>query len=341
VTRSLLRSTLCTRNVTTIAPNPLVTRCPLCLCQNHHQPIALTLPVEHTSWIAPLGKPFTLRHPLQHPLHILRSLLGLHTTPSHPVSSRNCPSPILQNGMLCLLTGRTYRRLLTGILTAATPSLLALPTMPYTVHISHELSDFFALHRLPPCPVRGIGGSQVSAIGISSIKLRIGRGLHITLHHVLFVPSAAVCLVSVSSLCSADTYTTHFDAKSCWVSTKAGVCVLTGNLTSCCLYRVSGTNLQARHQCTSSITETVPDGLHDVLYSTPVPTLGVWHRRLTHANIRSVSIWHVLVTSPVCMLTSLPCLPNVTIVFSANRLNHLFQRSERVHVPHRSWALYM
>ncbi|KAG2118633.1 hypothetical protein DEU56DRAFT_918731 [Suillus clintonianus] len=109
-----------------------------------------------------------------------------------------------------------------------------------SVHISHEVSDFFELNHLPPRPVRGIGGSHINAVGIGSIRLRIGRGLHITLHNVLFVPSAAVRLVSVSSLCSAGHYTARFDASSCSVVTTSGARVLTGTLTSRRLYRVSG-----------------------------------------------------------------------------------------------------
>ena len=43
-----------------------------------------------------------------------------------------------------------------------------------TTHISPSRDDFFDLHPIPPCSVKGIGGSSIQALGIGTVKLVIG-----------------------------------------------------------------------------------------------------------------------------------------------------------------------
>jgi hypothetical protein len=70
-----------------------------------------------------------------------------------------------------------------------------------STHVSFERSDFYSLHPLSsPHVVRGIGGSLISAVGIGSIHLKISNDSVLTLHNVLFIPSASARLISVSRL---------------------------------------------------------------------------------------------------------------------------------------------
>jgi hypothetical protein len=66
-----------------------------------------------------------------------------------------------------------------------------------TIHISPDASDFFELRPIPPRTIRGIGGSSISATGIGKIRIRIAKGLELTLEPALFVPEASVRLISV------------------------------------------------------------------------------------------------------------------------------------------------
>jgi hypothetical protein len=101
-----------------------------------------------------------------------------------------------------------------------------------SVHISNTESDFYSLCPVPPRAVHGVGGSSISAIGIGSICLIIAKGIHLTLNHVLFIPTATVCLISVSAVCTVHRCIASFDATSCWVQGHNGTRMLTGTLMS-------------------------------------------------------------------------------------------------------------
>jgi hypothetical protein len=66
-----------------------------------------------------------------------------------------------------------------------------------SVHISPDQNDFITLKTVSPRSVKGVGGSSVWAIGIGDIKICIGRGTHLLLKNVLYIPDATVRLISI------------------------------------------------------------------------------------------------------------------------------------------------
>ena len=90
-----------------------------------------------------------------------------------------------------------------------------------TVHISSEQSDFLTLHPIAACSVKGVGGSSITAIGLSDIKLHITHGAHILLQTVLYIPNAIVRLISVSTLACDSQIVAHFDETTSWITNKS------------------------------------------------------------------------------------------------------------------------
>lgn len=137
-----------------------------------------------------------------------------------------------------------------------------------SIHLSNMESDFYSLNLIMPWSISGIGGSSVFTVGVGTIKIIITKGMHLTLTNVLFVPSATVHLASISALCSQSHCSVHFDASSCWVTVHNGACILSGTVSSCHLYTLSGGGLSV--ECT--------------LLAYHAPTLHIWHGHLGHAN---------------------------------------------------------
>ncbi|KAF8878628.1 hypothetical protein BD779DRAFT_1474708 [Infundibulicybe gibba] len=91
-----------------------------------------------------------------------------------------------------------------------------------TTHISPERADFFSLHLIANCSVRGVGGTSIHAVGLGSICLSIGKGNTIVLDNVLYIPSSTVRLISIA--CLADSLQCHFlfDSASISIMTRSG-----------------------------------------------------------------------------------------------------------------------
>ena len=119
-----------------------------------------------------------------------------------------------------------------------------------------------------------MGGSVVHAVGVGSIKLFLCDGSSLLLENVLFVPNAAVRLISVGNLCEAFSLTAHFDATSCWLTAKSGATIASGRRSeNRALYSLAGQSL----------------AIAEHLYaSRRLPTLETWHRRLGHANFPTI-----------------------------------------------------
>ena len=160
--------------------------------------------------------------------------------------------------MLVLQTLTSHQYLWTGINSADLSTSLGSLIVPQ--------------HPIPPCAINGVGGSSIQAVGIGSIRLIVAKGLHFTLDHVLFVPTANVRLISISAICSAHRCMATFNESECWLTSTNGNRILTGTLTSHRLYAVSGGCLTAEH----------------AYAATPNATLDTWHKRLGHANYRAV-----------------------------------------------------
>ena len=61
-----------------------------------------------------------------------------------------------------------------------------------STHLSNTESDFYTLKPITPRSISGIGVLSIFAVGIGTIKIVITKGMHLTLHDILFVPSATV-----------------------------------------------------------------------------------------------------------------------------------------------------
>ena len=144
-----------------------------------------------------------------------------------------------------------------------------------TIHISPEASDFFDLKPIAPRTIKGIGGSSINATGIGKIRLHLAKGIVITLDPALYVPEAAVQLMSVYVLGSGpQKLVSHFDGDGCWLINRSGVTVASGSLS----------NL-GKHLYTIDMGSPLVE--HSFIASR-VPDLETWHRHLGHANLRSI-----------------------------------------------------
>ena len=143
-----------------------------------------------------------------------------------------------------------------------------------TIHISPISTDFISLKPISSRTVKGIGGSTISASGIGNVKLHILERAHIILKDVLYIPQAAVCLISISHMSNDSQITSHFDNHICWLTDKASnTIVARGTLTSRNLYALD-------------LFEPQPE---NALIATAQPTIETWHRRLGHANYQAIS----------------------------------------------------
>jgi hypothetical protein len=103
--------------------------------------------------------------------------------------------------------------------------------------------------------------------------LRIGRGAHITLNNVLYIPTATVRLLSIRCLTLDSNVTAHFNGKSCWLMNSSGCTIIWGHLSNNKLYSLLLHSTSAAHAFT----------VHNA------PDIATWHRRLGHANYRAVA----------------------------------------------------
>jgi len=144
-----------------------------------------------------------------------------------------------------------------------------------TTHISPSQDDFLSLRPIASRPVRGVGGSSIFAIGIGTIRLKIAHGAWILLQDVLSIPAAAVRLISVGAIARDSKVISHFDEKTCWLTSKSsGAVIARGNLLpKTRLYSLSLHSPETDHAYT----------VHRA------PDLETWHRRLGHANYQCVA----------------------------------------------------
>src|SRR5467141_857877 len=90
-----------------------------------------------------------------------------------------------------------------------------------TSHCSPICSDFIDLTPIPHHAIRGMNGNSIPAIGVGTIRLRCGKGRKLTLKNALFMPDAALWLISVGKLADND-FTTIFEEKMCHIRNKSG-----------------------------------------------------------------------------------------------------------------------
>src|SRR6266481_2128809 len=69
-----------------------------------------------------------------------------------------------------------------------------------TSHVSPVCSDFRDLTFIPHCAVCRMDGKSIPAISVGTILLRCRKGRRLALKNALFVPDAALHLISVGKL---------------------------------------------------------------------------------------------------------------------------------------------
>jgi hypothetical protein len=141
-----------------------------------------------------------------------------------------------------------------------------------SIHISPDRTDFIELRKISPRIIKGVSGTSISAIGIRKIHLRIAKGNTLILDPVLYVPQAAVRLISVRALASSQNLATHFNETGCWITKPCGATLASGALVGSKLYTLNLESSLAEH----------------AFISTRVPSIETWHRRLGHLNARSI-----------------------------------------------------
>lgn len=140
-----------------------------------------------------------------------------------------------------------------------------------TVHISPDRSDFLDLTPIPDRQIRGVGGSDIAATGIGSIRLNVRDGTHIVIDNALYVPKSTVRLLSVSKLAkSSGIYTTFNDNGAMLIKKDSNTIIATGSL-------IPKKDLYALNLH------------HDHAYAIYAsPSIITWHNRLGHANYQAI-----------------------------------------------------
>ena len=96
-----------------------------------------------------------------------------------------------------------------------------------------------AFRLFPPHSVCGIGGSHISAVGVSTVNLCLGGDANLVLHHILYVPDLHVQLISIPALCDDGNFVATFNSSSCSIHTCRSLLVTTGSKTGhCALYHL-------------------------------------------------------------------------------------------------------
>lgn len=143
-----------------------------------------------------------------------------------------------------------------------------------TSHFSPFDTDFDELHPIPPRSINGFDGNAVQAIGMGTVRLRCGRGGGIALREVLYVPQAAVRLISVGRLCDAGLDVTFTaGGTKCSVAKPGGRIIATGSRISKRLYLYDGRSPTIEHANVARA----------------APNLHTWHLRLGHADPRTIA----------------------------------------------------
>ena len=147
-------------------------------------------------------------------------------------------------------------------------------------HISPSRGDFKTLTMTSPHPIRGLGESCVYAVGTGTVELCTNAGKTITLNNALFVPNAAIRLISVYTVNNDGQNSCHFDATTCTVTGPDGTTLLTGTAwKQRRLYTINRTIKPITHAA---------NPMDVALYAARTPDVETWHRCLGHCDHRTV-----------------------------------------------------
>jgi hypothetical protein len=142
-----------------------------------------------------------------------------------------------------------------------------------SVHVTSDSNDFKILHPFNPCSVNGLGGSSVTAIGIVNVHLHIGKGVHIVLHDVLYIPDASVLLISIQCITRDSKVVAHFSDSSCRHMNPSGTTIAHSSL------------LSHKNLYSLSIGYTTAEY---ALFTYGALDLATWHCHLGHVNYQFI-----------------------------------------------------
>ena len=131
--------------------------------------------------------------------------------------------------------------------------------------------DFIELVTIKPRAIRGVNGSTIDAIGIGSIRIPVKKGPPLILKDVLYVPQAALRLISVRRLADNNMMIT-FEKEKCTVWNTSNQMVIEAVCKHHGLYTIYG-----EHTHSDSI-----------FLTRGVPTIATWHKRLGHVGYQSI-----------------------------------------------------
>ncbi|KAH9852066.1 hypothetical protein C2E23DRAFT_860099 [Lenzites betulinus] len=129
-----------------------------------------------------------------------------------------------------------------------------------TTHLSPLHADFATFESIKPRGIRGVNRSVIYAIGSGRINLRVSPNQCLTLENALFVPGAAVHLISA--------YSVDFSSAAVTVRLPSGAVFFTGRRVGLGLFALASSAASAI----------------SAFIASSVPTLETWHCRLGHAN---------------------------------------------------------
>ena len=155
-----------------------------------------------------------------------------------------------------------------------------------STHISCIRSDFSEFRPIEPRTIMGVGNSSVAATGLGTIEITIHEtSARLTLRNVLYAQKAGVRLISISRL----------DDSGYKLSFADGICTVLEHSSGRTLARCSrnSSNLYVFPGSIRSHSSSIPSFPFSFPCTafpslTAKPNLETWHRRLGHANFRTV-----------------------------------------------------
>lgn len=153
-----------------------------------------------------------------------------------------------------------------------------------STHISCVRSDFSDFTAIEPQSITGVGNASVSATGMGTVEILIPEtSARLTLRHVLYAPNAGVRLISISRLDDSGHHLSFANGLCTVVDRSSGRKLVECTRNSSRLYVLPGS---IQSQSSFPIPPTSPCIAFPSLNATP--NLETWHRRLGHANFRTV-----------------------------------------------------
>jgi len=117
-----------------------------------------------------------------------------------------------------------------------------------------------------------MNGKSIPAIGVGTIMLRCGKGRRLSLKKALFVPDAALRLISVGKLAD-EGLVTIFEEEVCHIRNKSGKAIADGTRKGNGLHYFAGSD---------------PRIVERAFISHTSPDLVTWHQHLGHINYTSI-----------------------------------------------------